>query len=39
MGSAQPVRERGYHEVFRLFVLAVVVAHFSAVAFFALPHS
>jgi hemolysin III len=29
----------GYHEVFHLFVIAAAVAHFSAVAFFALPHS
>jgi hemolysin III len=28
----------GYHEVFHLFVVAAAVAHFSAVAFFALPH-
>lgn len=28
----------GYHEVFHLFVIAAAVAHFSAVAFFALPH-
>jgi hemolysin III len=27
----------GYHEVFHLFVIAAAVAHFSAVAFFALP--
>lgn len=29
----------GYHEVFHLFVIAAAVAHFSAIAFFALPHS
>jgi hemolysin III len=29
----------GYHEVFHLFVVAAAVAHFSAVAFFALPAS
>ena len=29
----------GYHEVFHLFVIAAAVAHFSAVAFFALPAS
>jgi hemolysin III len=29
----------GYHEVFHLFVIAAAVAHFSAVAFFALPHA
>jgi hemolysin III len=29
----------GYHEIFHLFVIAAAVAHFSAVAFFALPHS
>jgi hemolysin III len=29
----------GYHEVFHLFVIAAAIAHFSAVAFFALPHS
>ena len=29
----------GYHEVFHLLVIAAAVAHFSAVAFFALPHS
>jgi hemolysin III len=28
----------GYHEVFHLFVIAAAVAHFSAIAFFALPH-
>ena len=28
----------GYHEVFHLFVIAAALAHFSAVAFFALPH-
>src|SRR5262249_48793632 len=28
----------GYHEVFHLFVIAAAIAHFSAVAFFALPH-
>jgi hemolysin III len=28
----------GYHEVFHLLVIAAAVAHFSAVAFFALPH-
>jgi hemolysin III len=27
----------GYHEIFHLFVIAAAVAHFSAVAFFALP--
>jgi len=27
----------GYHEVFHLFVIAAAIAHFSAVAFFALP--
>jgi len=27
----------GYHEVFHLFVIAAAVAHFSAIAFFALP--
>ncbi len=29
----------GYHEVFHLLVIAAAVAHFSAVAFFALPHA
>jgi hemolysin III len=29
----------GYHEVFHLFVIAAAVAHFSAIAFFALPHA
>jgi|SRR5215213_2397722 len=29
----------GYHEVFHLFVIAAAVAHFSAVAFFALPQA
>ena len=29
----------GYHEVFHLFVIAAAVAHFSAVAFFALPNA
>lgn len=29
----------GYHEVFHLFVIAAAIAHFSAVAFFALPHA
>jgi hemolysin III len=28
----------GYHEVFHLLVIAAAVAHFSAIAFFALPH-
>jgi hemolysin III len=28
----------GYHEIFHLFVIAAAVAHFSAIAFFALPH-
>lgn len=28
----------GYHEIFHLFVIAAAVAHFAAVAFFALPH-
>jgi hemolysin III len=28
----------GYHEIFHLFVIAAAIAHFSAVAFFALPH-
>jgi hemolysin III len=27
----------GYHEVFHLFVIAAAIAHFSAIAFFALP--
>jgi hemolysin III len=27
----------GYHEIFHLFVIAAAVAHFSAIAFFALP--
>lgn len=29
----------GYHEVFHLFVIAAAIAHFAAVAFFALPHA
>jgi hemolysin III len=29
----------GYHEVFHVLVIAAAIAHFSAVAFFALPHS
>ncbi len=29
----------GYHEVFHLLVIAAALAHFSAIAFFALPHS
>jgi hemolysin III len=29
----------GYHEVFHLLVIAAAVAHFSAVAFYALPHA
>jgi len=29
----------GYHEIFHLLVIAAAVAHFSAVAFFALPHA
>jgi hemolysin III len=29
----------GYHEVFHLFVIAAAIAHFSAVAFFALPRA
>jgi hemolysin III len=29
----------GYHEVFHLFVIAAAIAHFSAIAFFALPHT
>ena len=29
----------GYHEVFHLFVIAAAVAHFSAIAFFALPNA
>jgi hemolysin III len=29
----------GYHEIFHLFVIAAAIAHFSAVAFFALPNS
>ena len=29
----------GYHEVFHLFVIAAAAAHFSAIAFFALPHA
>jgi hemolysin III len=29
----------GYHEVFHLFVIAAALAHFTAIAFFALPHS
>lgn len=28
----------GYHEIFHLLVIAAAIAHFSAVAFFALPH-
>jgi len=28
----------GYHEIFHLFVIAAAIAHFAAVAFFALPH-
>jgi len=28
----------GYHEIFHLLVIAAAVAHFSAIAFFALPH-
>jgi hemolysin III len=28
----------GYHEVFHLLVIAAAIAHFSAVAFYALPH-
>jgi hemolysin III len=29
----------GYHEVFHLFVIAAAVAHFSAIAFYALPNA
>ena len=29
----------GYHEIFHLLVIAAAIAHFSAVAFFALPHA
>jgi hemolysin III len=29
----------GYHEVFHLFVIAAALAHFTAIAFFALPHA
>jgi hemolysin III len=29
----------GYHEVFHLLVIAAALAHFSAIAFFALPHA
>jgi hemolysin III len=29
----------GYHEIFHLFVIAAAVAHFSAIAFFVLPHA
>jgi hemolysin III len=29
----------GYHEVFHLLVIAAAIAHFSAIAFFALPHA
>ena len=29
----------GYHEVFHLWVIAAALAHFSAIAFFALPHA
>ncbi len=29
----------GYHEVFHLLVIAAAAAHFSAIAFFALPHA
>ena len=29
----------GYHEIFHLFVIAAAIAHFSAIAFFALPHA
>ncbi len=29
----------GYHEVFHILVIAAAIAHFSAVAFFALPHA
>lgn len=29
----------GYHEIFHLFVIAAAIAHFSAVAFFALPQA
>jgi hemolysin III len=28
----------GYHEIFHLLVIAAAIAHFAAVAFFALPH-
>jgi hemolysin III len=27
----------GYHEIFHLLVIAAAIAHFSAIAFFALP--
>ncbi|HEX5608703.1 MAG TPA: hemolysin III family protein [Solirubrobacterales bacterium] len=29
----------GYHEIFHLFVIAAAIAHFSAIAFFALPQA
>jgi hemolysin III len=29
----------GYHEIFHLFVIAAAIAHFSAIAFFALPEA
>jgi hemolysin III len=29
----------GYHEIFHLFVIAAAIAHFSAIAFFALPRA
>ena len=29
----------GYHEIFHLFVIAAAIAHFSVIAFFALPHA
>ncbi len=29
----------GYHEIFHAFVIAAAIAHFSAIAFFALPHA
>jgi len=29
----------GYHEIFHLLVIAAAIAHFSAIAFFALPHA
>jgi hemolysin III len=29
----------GYHEIFHLLVIAAAIAHFSAIAFYALPHS